>query len=151
VDRWVCDGWLNELDHILQTRSGAEVRKTGRDLFTIYRGTFLGAETETAWALQPQERLQRRMLRAVIKLGRYWEGLDDWPQAAEVYRRGLDIESRNATLCQRLMLAYQHLDRCPEAMLVYRQYRDSLPEPDKPSPAIRVLYETIANGRASLG
>jgi DNA-binding SARP family transcriptional activator len=151
VDSWVCERILGELDRALQTASDREVRKIGRDLFKRYRGPFLRAETDAAWVLAPRERLQRRMLRSALKLGRYWEARQDWQQAADVYSRGLNIESRNGTLCQRLMLAYRNQGLRPEAMLAYRQYRDSLPDQDEPLPAIRALYETIANGRASLG
>ncbi|MGD2076333.1 MAG: BTAD domain-containing putative transcriptional regulator [Gammaproteobacteria bacterium] len=152
LDRWLLEAKLDGLDNALHAATNSELQKLKRALLDLYGGPFLASEIDAAWVLPPREHLQRRILRAILKLGRHWEAQSNWEEAADCYRRGLNLEPYNGALCHRLMLAYREMNLHAEAVLAYRQYRENLSRRDgsRPAPEIEIVYQGIAHGREIL-
>ena len=92
----------------------------------LYRGHFLPAEGDAPWALSLRERLRSKYLNAVSRFGRFQEESDEYEKAAEVFRRGLDVDDLSEEFYQRLMLCYHQLGRKAEAATTYRRCRETL-------------------------
>jgi DNA-binding SARP family transcriptional activator len=71
------------------------------------------------------DRLQAKFLRLVLTLGRRHE-TTSWDQAAQVYARGLELDSLAEELYRRLMICHRERGQTAEAMNVYRRCRDNL-------------------------
>jgi DNA-binding SARP family transcriptional activator len=62
-------------------------------LLDLYRGPFLGAEREAAWQLERRERMRSRFVRAMGRIGRWWEQGGKPERAAELYEKSFENDS----------------------------------------------------------
>jgi DNA-binding SARP family transcriptional activator len=112
----------------------------------LYKGHFLPADSGQAWLLSFRERLRSKFLRLVSRLGLHHERALRWERAAEVYRKGLEVDDHAEEFYQRLMICYERLGREAEAVVVYQRCREvllaSLGMP--PSRITEDLYQSIS-------
>ena len=92
----------------------------------IYRGAFLDAEEEEAWALPPRERLRIRFVHAVETLGAHLEESGQLNQAIECYERGIGAAELAEPIYQRLMVCHEQQGHRAEALRVYERLRKLL-------------------------
>ncbi|HVO87636.1 MAG TPA: BTAD domain-containing putative transcriptional regulator, partial [Casimicrobiaceae bacterium] len=92
----------------------------------LYRGHFLALEAATPWALPLRDRLQARMVRAVLAAGHAYERADEWQNARALYERALDIDNLAETIYQRLMVCQRELGDPAGALTTYRRCRELL-------------------------
>ena len=92
----------------------------------LYEGSFLAGEAASSWILPLRERLRSKFQRCVGELGRYWEGAGQWEQAANCYRKGLEVDDIAEELYRRLMACLIRLGRGSEAIAVYERCRKIL-------------------------
>ena len=120
----------------------------GEKAMELYRGPFLGGETEQSWIVSLRERLRSKFLGCVNRLGHHWEETGQWEKALECYQQGLDADDLAEEFYQNLMTCYQRLDREAEARSAYHRCRKILSstlgiEPSKKTQAIyKSLLET---------
>ncbi len=103
----------------------ASIRWTDRAV-ALYRGEFLMGDPRLTFAAGVSERLKEHLLRQLRKIGRVWEAMGDWEEAAECYERAVIINDSAEDYYRRLMLAYQRLDRRGDAILAYQRCRKVL-------------------------
>lgn len=60
------------------------------------------------------DRLRRRLLRQLVRIGDYWEHVEDLQQAADIYEEGLRVDACAEDVCRRLMRVYHNLGRPAE-------------------------------------
>ena len=130
VDAWVVE---EQLAPLLMRRRGNE--RCGRrqveaaeGALDLYRGTFLRATGGESWLLAPRERLHRRMVRAVERVGDFWEEEGELARAIATYERGLEVDELEESLYQGVIRSWLALDRRSKAVSAYRRCQAALGE-----------------------
>ncbi|HEV8306268.1 MAG TPA: BTAD domain-containing putative transcriptional regulator [Methylomirabilota bacterium] len=90
VDVWAFEALLDQAD-AEKAGNAARARTLGERALALYRGPFLGPDSP-AWAVAARERLRRRFLRGVGRLGRHSEDAGEWRPAIEWYEKGLEVD-----------------------------------------------------------
>jgi LuxR family transcriptional regulator, maltose regulon positive regulatory protein len=131
VDVWAFERLLGRLDVLLKPPLANNVdtqtiARLATRLLALYRGSFLGHETNAAWAVAARERLVSKFLCQLGALGRFWESAKDWDRTVEIYQKAIDVGSLAEENYQQLMLAYRELGHLSEALSIYRRYRETL-------------------------
>ncbi len=101
----------------------------------LYRGPLLHASGGESWLLAPRERLHLRMVKAVERIGRYWEAAGEFERAAAAYARGVEIDDLAEGLHQGLIRSWLALGRRADAVAAYRRLAALLEEAFGVSPA----------------
>lgn len=91
-----------------------------------YTGAFLAGDEEAAWLLGRRDRLRSHYLRLVSAHGSALEGLGQWNQAIDAYRRALELEPLAEAIYQGLMRCHLELDEPAQALETYRRCRQML-------------------------
>jgi ATP/maltotriose-dependent transcriptional regulator MalT/DNA-binding SARP family transcriptional activator len=111
----------------------------------LYTGPFLGGDDSDPWAMSYQEKLRSKFLRAVTKLGKFFEEREEQEKAIECYRKGLEVDEFGEVFCQRLMLCYHASGRKAEALSIYDRFCKRIQSVlgVNPSPKTQAIYETV--------
>ena len=138
VDVWALERLMNQAE-----KSGSP--ELTEKALALYRGHFLGTETEQSWAIPLRERLRNRVLRHLVREGRILEDAKRWKKAAEFYQKVLEMDNLAEEAYQRLMLSYQRMGRRAEALAVYQRCRKILSSVFgiEPSPETEAIYRQI--------
>jgi len=97
---------------------------------SLYKGPFLPEETEQPWTIFLRERLRNRYLRAIGKIGHYYEKSGMPEKAVECFHRSLETDLLDEECYRRLMACYFRIGRRSKALAVYNSCK-------------RVLYEGL--------
>jgi len=143
VDVSAFERLLNQAETAEHERRGEAACDLRIKALGLYRGHFSGQETAPAVSLR--ERLRDKYLRHSEALGRYWEQIGNWARALECYLKALEVDALAEVFYQRLMAAYQKLDRRAEALAVYERCSKTLAAAlgIKPSAATQALYRGL--------
>lgn len=87
----------------------------------MYTGIFLPNDDNEQWTVSMRERLKSRFLRLVEQVGVYYEQMEDWSRAIELYQRGIDVDELAEIFYQRLMKCYRRLGLRAEAVKAYKK------------------------------
>jgi DNA-binding SARP family transcriptional activator len=111
----------------------------------LYQGPFLSNVTPEPWTVGMTDRLQQRMLRMILWIGKILEDSDRLDEAVEWYLKGLEVDSRPEEYYQRLMICYNRLGRRTEALILYDRCKENLDASFgiTPSDATKELYFSI--------
>jgi LuxR family maltose regulon positive regulatory protein len=145
LDVWALENiWRQADTHRKEGRIEASLQLTEKAI-GMYRGHFLGGETEQPWLVSIRERLRGKFLSCVNKLGRHWEEIGQWEKALECYQRGLDADDLAEEFYQNLMTCYLRLDREAEARAVYHRCRKILSSAlgIEPSAKTQAIYKSL--------
>ena len=117
------------------------------ELFTLYRGPFMGSEGQDPRYLLLRGRLRNQFLRSVGNLARYWEDRGEWERAADCYERGIEVDYLAEGLYRRLMLCYREADRITQAIDIYDRLRSTLEAEGSAEPAreTTVIYRRMVD------
>ena len=115
------------------------------ELFSLYRGPFMGSEGNNPRFLLLRGRLRNSFLRSVGDLARHFESHGQWERAADCYERGIDADQLAEGLYRRLMLCYRELGRFVQAIDIYDRLRSTLAaeRTGKPAPETRLIYRRL--------
>lgn len=110
----------------------------------LYKGPFLGDPAEP-WATAYQERLRSKFIRAIEKLGMYFEKHGQKEKAIDYYQKGLEVDNLAEEFYQSLMACYKSEGRRAEALSVYDRCRKALLSVlgAEPSPRTKAIYESL--------
>ena len=97
-----------------------------RQACAVFGGIFLPGDLDAPWSAKRREGLRNRFIRLVESVGLAAEEEDDWHQAIEAYRRGLEADELAESFHQGLMRCYRALGRHAEGMSAYRRLRQTL-------------------------
>ena len=130
VDVWAVERWLGRVESLARDASTervwVEIIRLVQRSAELYRGSFLGGNGDTPWAVSLNDRLRRRLLRQLVQVGQYWEQAEDLQQAASVYEEGLRVDPCAEDVCRRLMTVHYSLGRPAEILATYRHCREEL-------------------------
>ena len=145
VDAWALEYiWRQAEAQRKEGQIGMNVQMSEKTI-EMYRGSFLGGESEEPWMVSLRERLRSKYLSCVNRLGQHWLQLGNGEKAIECYQRGLDVDDLAEEFYQGLMLCYQRLNRETEARAVYHRCRKTLSSAlgIEPSAKTEAIYESI--------
>jgi DNA-binding SARP family transcriptional activator len=105
-------------------RSRSQAVQTVRRAAALYRGSFSEPEVAAADALS--DRLRRRLLTQLLRVGADAEKLEQWQDAVNFYEQGLNADPTSEATCRRLMNLYHQLGRRADALGIYNQCRQAM-------------------------
>jgi DNA-binding SARP family transcriptional activator len=145
---WV-DAWAFEQLTDDETEPGTPEK--ARRLLSLYRGALLPDDAEEPWPRMARERLRARFAREVGRAAQVLENREQWPQAVELYERGIEADELMEAFYLGLMRCYQNMDRHAEAISVYRRLAQTLSTTlgMQPSPASQTLYRQLLGRTAA--
>ncbi|HUA23432.1 MAG TPA: BTAD domain-containing putative transcriptional regulator [Steroidobacteraceae bacterium] len=122
---WV-DLW--QLERELASPRGGEEEPMDRltRIRRLYEGHFLEQESERPWALKTRQLLRDRLLACIRETARGYESRRRWPEAALVYRSGLELDPLAEDLYRGLMICHRELGDYSDALQAYRRCRELL-------------------------
>jgi DNA-binding SARP family transcriptional activator len=145
LDTWALERRLDEADTAARRGDRSAAWRSTEAALALYRGPFLDREARLDWAIFLRERLRGRILRALGWIGDRWAAEGEWGSAAELYERGLAVETLAEPLYRGLMTCQMRLGRPAEALATYRRCRAALAAGlgVVPSPATEALHRSL--------
>jgi ATP/maltotriose-dependent transcriptional regulator MalT/DNA-binding SARP family transcriptional activator len=92
----------------------------------LYRGHFLALDAASPWVLPARDRLQAKLVRAVLATGEALEGKREWDRARALYERTLEVDNLAEALYRRLMVCLRESGDPAAALTTYRRCRELL-------------------------
>jgi two-component SAPR family response regulator len=92
----------------------------------LYRGHFLALDAPLPWTLPARDRLQNKLVRAVVAAGDALEREGAWSRARSLYERTLDVDNLAEAIYRRLMVCLREEGNPAGAMTAYRRCRELL-------------------------
>lgn len=111
----------------------------------LYKGPFLNEEMTDWWTVLARERLRSKYLRAVGRLGHYWESTHNYEKAVTCFQKSLEVDGLDEEFYRRLIACYYRLGERGKALLTYRRCRKALITNlgVEPSEETEILRKTI--------
>lgn len=145
----------------LADRADAERKKTGdrnaaaraaelaERALALYQGRFLPDDHDQTATEPYRERLRQIYVRTLEQAGAYRQENGDYRDAADYFRKGLEVEELAEEFYQRLMECYRRLGKRAEACAVYGRCRRTLAsrlgiEPSDETEAVYALVRSKA-------
>jgi LuxR family transcriptional regulator, maltose regulon positive regulatory protein len=130
VDVAAVERLLERADSVLRNASEehawSEALKLIQRAVELYKGPFLGGDADAPWTIPLNDRLRRRLLRQLVRVGHHWEEREDLHQAISVYEEALRVDPCAEDVCRRLMTTYHAVGRPTEILATYQQCRGAL-------------------------
>lgn len=92
----------------------------------LYRGPFLALDAPVPWTLPVRDRLQSRLVRAVLAQGESLEAAGQWQQARALYERTLELDNLAEPVYRRLMVCLRETGDRAAALTTYRRCKELL-------------------------
>ncbi len=92
----------------------------------LYRGPFLALDAPVPWTLPARDRLQARLVRAVLAHGETLEQRGAWSEARALYERTLEVDNLSEPVYRRLMVCLREAGDAAAAISAYRRCRELL-------------------------
>ena len=150
VDTWAFERLYSQANGAWSRRE-AGARRLLEHLVSLYRGPFLGQESDEHQTVALRESLRSKFLHALSMLCRSHEKAGEWDKAAQCYRRGLEIDDLAEEFYRGLMVCYQKLGNTTRALDTYRRCRTVLASGlgIEPSAETEAIYTSIKNSRST--
>jgi DNA-binding SARP family transcriptional activator len=151
VDVWAFDEDVDALQSALRAQGQIDddgVALLGQRLLACYRGAFLEKEEPQSWMLAARDRWRGRFLRSLADAGRHWERRERFPDAIELYERGIEVDPLAEDLYRRLMHCHLAQGQRAEVARVYRRCRETLSVQlgIAPTSETEALFKSIYDG-----
>jgi ATP/maltotriose-dependent transcriptional regulator MalT/DNA-binding SARP family transcriptional activator len=123
LDLWMLHELAGEADHLLAASavSAARVAQLSRRLLDAYRGVLFIGDGNSAELARARDRAASMFERVLMQTGELHERQGDWRRAADLYRRGLELDAVNERLYRRLIRCCRELGEHAEAIATYRR------------------------------
>ena len=92
----------------------------------LYRGHFLALDAPLPWTLPARDRLQAKLVRAVLAEGDSLERRSEWGRARALYERTLEVDNLAEAIYRRLMVCLREEGNPAGALTTYRRCRELL-------------------------
>ncbi len=111
----------------------------------LYRGHFLALDAPVPWALAVRDRLQAKLIRAVLAAGDAHERERRWDRARSLYERALEVDNLAEAIYRRLMICQREAGDPAGALTTYRRCREllSIVLARPPSPETEAVRQTL--------
>jgi DNA-binding SARP family transcriptional activator len=145
VDAWTFEGECDRLSRLpADGHSSAQMRRLS-DAVALYQGHLFADEAEPWWMLAERERLRRKWLGLVLRLGKCYEVQRRWVDACAFYDHALRIDPSKEPLYRQLMLCQHRAGHGTEIAKTYELCRNQLTAGLGKTPDIetQVLYQSL--------
>ncbi len=114
-------------------------------VLALYHGHFLALDAPVPWTLPARDRLQAKLVRAVLTAGEALEREHAWERARALYERALDADNLAEALYRRLMVCLRETGDPAGALTTYRRCREllSIVLGRVPSPETEAVRRTL--------
>jgi DNA-binding SARP family transcriptional activator len=148
VDAWTFEEECDQLSPLPVDGDSSEQMRRLNDAVELYRGHLFADEAEPWWILAQRERLRRKWLGLVLRLGECYETQHRWIDAYAVYDRALRIDPSKEVLYRQLMLCQHRAGHCTEIAETYELCRNQMKAGLGRTPDIetQVLYQSLTAG-----
>jgi LuxR family maltose regulon positive regulatory protein len=129
VDVWAVERLLTRAEEsrgVEGDRNWSETIRAVQRAAEVYRGPFLGGDTDSPWVIPLNDRLRRQVLRQLVHVGQHVEHNEQWQQAIDYYEKAMAVDPCAEDVCRSLMIAYHHLGRPGDVLATYNHCRDAL-------------------------
>jgi LuxR family maltose regulon positive regulatory protein len=112
---------------------------------SLYKGNFLETDCNEPWTISLREHLRMSYVRAIGRLGAFWEQAGELEKAADCYQSGLKVDHLTEEFYQDLMSCYRKMGRKSEAIKTYQRCSSVLKANlgIEPSPETTALYHAL--------
>jgi DNA-binding SARP family transcriptional activator len=148
VDAWTFEEACDRLGPLpVAGDSSAQMHRLN-DAVGLYPGHLFADEAEPWWMLAERERLRRKWLGLVLRLGQCYEVQRRWGDACAVYDRALRIDPSKEPLYRQLMLCQHRAGHRTEIAKTYELCRDQLKAGLGRTPDVdtQILYQSLTAG-----
>jgi LuxR family maltose regulon positive regulatory protein len=124
VDVWEFERLCTECDNVWSRSTPenmSEAIQITLQAVNIYNGSFLPEEFDKPWTVFLRERLRYKYLRAVGKIGHYYEKSGLTENAVEWFQRSLETDHLDEESYRRLMACYYRIGKRSKALSVYNR------------------------------
>ena len=131
VDVWEFERLCTESDNVWSRSTPENIYEAIQitlQAVRLYNGPFLPEELDQPWTVYLRERLRNRYLRAIGKIGHFYEESGMTENAVECFQRSLETDDLDEESYRRLMACYFRIGKRSKALSVYDRCK-------------RVLYE----------
>ena len=146
VDVWAFERLLGEAENAWKQGpgNGQTAARFTKTALEFYNGPFLAQEVVDHWITTYHNRLEQKYLKGIDLLGKYYEASENWEAAADLYLRGLNVDSMLEYLYRRLMVCQLNLGRRTEAMKTFNRCQDTLESQNmKLSSATTAIFKSL--------
>jgi LuxR family transcriptional regulator, maltose regulon positive regulatory protein len=136
VDWWILEKIIDQAEARLKGTGEAvtgnsgineEIMELAEKAVSIYKGPFLSSEGNQPWISPLRDRLKRKFFHLIIKVGTYFEAMNQWGLASNYYQNAMEMgELSDEELFQRLMTCHHRLGQPARAIEVYHHCRSTL-------------------------
>jgi LuxR family transcriptional regulator, maltose regulon positive regulatory protein len=148
VDAWTFEEQCDRVSALrVEDHSAARIRSLS-DAVKLYRGHLFADEAEPWCILAERERLRRKWLGLVLRLGECYAVEHRWIDACAVYDHALWVEPAKEALYRRLMLSQHQAGNRTEIAKTYELCRHQLKAGLGKTPDIetQLLYQSLTAG-----
>jgi two-component SAPR family response regulator len=140
---WV-DMWALERELRAENVNDSPTMRLAR-MRELYSGDFLAQEADKTWAVERRQILRERFLRAIADFARSYERRGLWPEAADVYRIGIEVDGLAEEFHRGLIMCHRELGEHGAAVQAYRRCSELLLKMlgVQPSPKTLELYRRV--------
>jgi len=150
LDSRFCWVDTSAFEHVLEQAHDARKRSKAsltvqllHKALDLYNGPFL-VDDPDPWSVSLREKLRNKLLHSIDDLGACMEQSKAYEEALRMYQRGLAVDNLAETFYQRMMVCYQKLGRCAEALSLYQCCKNTLAAYDiKPSPETEAIRDSL--------
>lgn len=131
VDVWEFERLCTESDNEWSRSTPEDISEAiqiARQAVSLYNGQFLPEELGQPWTVFLRERLRNRYLRAIGKIGHYYEKSSMTENAVECFQRSLETDHLDEESYRRLMACYFRIGKRSKALSVYDRCKRVLDE-----------------------
>ena len=150
VDVWAFSNLLDKMAAVCKTQpvDMQQLLSLHRQAMQLYRGPFLGADKDGAWAIPLRERLRNRFLHHLFSLGQQLGCAGRCDEAIEFFEAALDVDPYAEECYRQLMICNMALAHRTEAMRLYERCCAALATgfDVEPSAETRTLYADLRSG-----
>lgn len=133
---------LKDAKHSADEQRGLDVL---REAIALYRGDFLDGENAGDWHVEIRDRMRRLFGDAVMLLGQRYLDRGENRDAAEAFRKVVEVDELHEEAYRRLMLALTRAGERSEALRQYERLSQALQSDldAEPERETKVLYERL--------
>jgi DNA-binding SARP family transcriptional activator len=135
-------------DKRLSDRFGKAIRLTEAAL-ALYKGNFLQCDEGYDWTSFQRDRLRRKFLFLINRLGEHLQEEKEWKEAVDHYEKAIEVDPLPEEFYQNLMICYLQIGQSNEGIAVYRRFRKIISEGMgiMPSRKTEAIYQSLLNSQ----
>ena len=126
LDVWAFERVIEKAEEAWKAGQTERAVQLSEKAINLYRGRLLGPDQEEYQLSHVQDVLKRKFIRCLRAVGRTLEQADQWEEAGERYRKGLEAEDRSEDIYYSLMNCFYRTKRYSEAIEIYNRCSNML-------------------------